>query len=63
MHHITSWSLNYLSWKLLEKQNRYLLIKYEDLTQNTEFILNKILEFIYKLMKQDFSIDKNNLTM
>jgi hypothetical protein len=59
VHHITSWSVNYLSWKLLEKQNRYLLIKYEDLTQNTEFVLNKILEFIYKLMNQDFSIDKN----
>ena len=59
IHHITSWSVNYLSWKLLEKQNRYLLIKYEDLTQNTEYIFNKIIEFIYKLMSQDFSIDKS----
>lgn len=59
VHHITSWSMNYLSWKLLKKQNRYLLIKYEDLTKNTEFIFNKILEFIYKLMSQELSIDKN----
>lgn len=58
-HHITSWSMNYLSWKLLKKQNRYLLIKYEDLTKNTEFIFNKILEFVYKLMSQELSIDKN----
>jgi len=59
--HITTWSMNYQSWKLMKKHNRYLLIKYEDLVKNTESVFSKILEFIYKLMNQNFIIDKKKL--
>ena len=31
-----NWSQNYLSWKSFRENNRYLLIKYEDLISNRE---------------------------
>lgn len=57
-HHITSWSMNYTSWKLMKTHKRYLLVKYEDLTQNTEETFNKILNFINELTGQKNMINK-----
>ena len=52
--HLTTWSMHYNSWKVLKKRERYLLIKYEDLTKNTEQVFIKILDFIH----QKYILDK-----
>ena len=44
-----TWNNNYKSWKSFKSQQKYLLIKYEDLIINKENTLKKILKFIYKL--------------
>ena len=54
-----TWDQNYHSWKSFKYQDRYLLIKYEDLIQNTEKTFLKILKFIHKLNKSNFRLDKN----
>ena len=54
-----TWGQNYHSWKSFKYQSRYLLIKYEDLIQDTEKSFLKILEFIHKLNNSNFSLDKN----
>ena len=56
--HLTTWSMHYNSWKILKKRERYLLIKYEDLTQNTEQVFIKILDFIHNLINQKYILDK-----
>ena len=56
--HLTTWSMHYNSWKVLQKRNRYLLVKYEDLTKNTEKVLIQILDFIYNLINQKYVLDK-----
>ena len=56
-----TWATNYKSWKSFKSQGRYLLIKYEDLTNKKEEILIKILKFIYKLNKKNFELDKIKL--
>ncbi len=56
--HLTTWSMHYNSWKVLKKRERYLLIKYEDLTQNTEQVFIKILDFIHNLINQKYILDK-----
>ena len=53
-----TWASNFQTWKSFNYQNRYLLIKYEDLTTNTESVFTKILEFIFNLNKTKFNIDK-----
>jgi len=52
-----TWSGNYNSWKSFKFQDRYLLIKYEDLIQQKEKIFIKVLNFIHKLKKVDIQID------
>jgi hypothetical protein len=42
-----SWKINYLSWKK-EKQFQGILIKYEDLIDNTEIELKKVISFLKK---------------
>ena len=54
-----TWDQNYHSWKSFKYQDRYLLIKYEDLIQDTEKTFLKILKFIHKLNKSNFRLDKN----
>ena len=49
---------HYNSWKVFEKYNRYLLIKYEDLVDDTEKTFLKILKFIAHLGKVKFTLDK-----
>ena len=59
--HMGSWSSNYESWKVFKKYNRYLLIKYEDMTEDKEKTFITILKFIHKLADLKFSIDDNKL--
>jgi hypothetical protein len=56
-----TWATNYKSWQSFKSQGRYLLIKYEDLTNKKEEILIKMLKFIYKLKKKNFELDKIKL--
>ena len=53
-----TWASNYKSWKSFKSQGKYLLTKYEDLINNKEETLLKMLKFIYKLNKKNFEIDK-----
>lgn len=47
--HVGSWGSNYNTWKEFKKENRYLLIKYEDLVSDTEKVFLETLHFIYNL--------------
>ena len=60
--HIGSWSSHFTSWKEFDKVDRYLLIKYEDLIEETEKTFLKVLTFICKLTKKKLDLDKNKLT-
>ena len=53
-----TWGGNFNSWKSFKAIDKYLLIKYEDLVGDKEKIFHKILEFIHKLKKVDFILDK-----
>ena len=54
---VGSWNFNYNSWKQLKPLNKYLLIRYEDLINNTEKTLINVLDFIKRLIKGSFQID------
>ena len=56
-----NWSGNFNSWKSFKFQDRYLLIKYEDLISEKEKTFIKVLKFIHKLKKADFKIDLKKL--
>ena len=60
--HVGSWSKNYHSWKLLKNYNKYLLIKYEDLVNDTKNTLIKVLSFISKLCNSKLVLDETKLT-
>ena len=53
-----NWSVNYHSWKLFKEYKRYLLVKYEDLITKPDKTFLNILEFIHKLNKTNFELDK-----
>ena len=53
-----TWSSNFQSWKSFKYQERYLLIKYEDLINDSENTFLKILNFVYKLNKSKFILDQ-----
>ncbi len=59
--HLTTWSMHYNSWKILKKRERYLLIKYEDLTTNTEQVLIKILNFIHNSINKKYILDEHKI--
>jgi len=44
-----SWDSNYKSWKELKKQNKYLLVKYEDLISKKKSTMLKIFKFLDNL--------------
>tara|TARA_B100001121_G_scaffold274790_1_gene262766 strand:+ start:1064 stop:1906 length:843 start_codon:yes stop_codon:yes gene_type:complete len=44
-----SWVSNYESWKELKKQNKYLLVKYEDLVDKKKTTMLKIFKFLENL--------------
>ena len=59
--HSGSWASNYNSWKELKKINRYLLIKYEDLTKDPKAIFFSVVKFIERLTNKNLSIDNSKL--
>ena len=59
--HVGSWSSHYNTWKVFDKLNKYLLVKYEDLVKDTEKTFIQILNFIYKLNNVKLIIDKKKL--
>ena len=56
-----SWAFNFNSWKIYKSSNKYLLVKYEDLVNNTKKVFISILEFINKLSNQNLFIDDNKV--
>ena len=56
-----NWSENYLSWKSFRENDKYLLVKYEDLISNREETFLKILKFIFRLRNINLSLDQNKL--
>ena len=54
-----TWSGNYNSWKSFKNQGRYLIVKYEDLVNDKDFIFRKILKFLHKLQGIKFQIHQN----
>ena len=56
--YLGTWGGNYNSWKSFDSDGRYLLIKYEDLISDRDFIFRKILKFIHKIQGAKFQIDK-----
>ena len=57
---ISSWDLNYKSWKV-QKKIPIKFIKYEDLTEQTYSVVLDIIKFIYKITNNSNKIDKNKL--
>ena len=58
---IGSWNFSYNSWKNLKDQNKYLLIKYEDLIAKKKTVLLKVFKFLSSLgMKFDLDMIKLN---
>ena len=53
-----NWAINFRSWKLFKEHERYLLIKYEDLINKRELTFLNILNFIHKITKSKFVLDK-----
>ena len=53
-----SWKEHFNSWKIFRKFNKYLLVKYEDLINDTEKTFLNILKFIAHLGQVRFSYDK-----
>jgi len=59
--HMGSWSSNYNTWKEFKKINKYLLVKYEDLVEQTEKTFLNILRFIYTLGNSKLEVDEVKL--
>ena len=52
-----TWNNNFQSWKSFKHQDRYLLIRYEDLISDKEKVFLKILKFIQKFQKKKTALD------
>ncbi len=59
--HTGSWSSNYQSWKEFKKIDKYLLIKYEDLTLQPKETFLSILNFISKIINPKLLINHTKL--
>ena len=56
-----SWGFNYNSWKNLQNQKKYLLVKYEDLLKKKKTVLLKIFKYLDSLgLKSSLDIIKLN---
>ena len=56
-----SWSFNYNSWKNLQNQKKYLLVKYEDLLKKKKTVLLKIFKYLDSLgLKSSLDMIKLN---
>ena len=53
---VGSWKTHYLSWKNMKKN--YLLVRYEDLVENTKSEFTKITDFVGNLLKLKFTEDQ-----
>ncbi len=51
-----SWNFNYKSWKNLNKQKRYLLIKYEDLITRKKTVMLRVFKFL-EIIGMKFKLD------
>ena len=56
--YLGSWKFHYNSWKVFRRFNKYLLVRYEDLINDTEKTFLNILKFIAHLGRVKFSLDK-----
>ena len=56
-----SWNFNYNSWKVYNSSNKYFLVKYEDLVNDTKKIFIQILNFINKVSNINKSIDEDKI--
>ena len=56
-----TWNSNFNSWKSFKSQQRYLLVKYEDLITDSELTFLKILKFIHNIKKVKFTVDQTKL--
>ena len=56
--YLGSWKDHFNSWKIFRKFNKYLLVKYEDLINDTEKTFLNILKFIAHLGRVKFSYEK-----
>ena len=56
-----TWSSHYQSWKSFQFQDRYLLIKYEDLISERKSTFLKILKFICRLNKTKYTVNLSKL--
>ena len=56
-----NWGFNFKSWKSFEEQNKYLLIRYEDLIEKRELSFLKILEFLHKLQNKKLKVNHEKL--
>ena len=59
--HLGTWADNYNSWKHLNKFNKYLLIKYEDIVSKPDVIFQDVLKFIAKISNTNLKIDKKKI--
>ena len=57
-----NWSTHYQTWQTFRKVNKFLLLKYEDLVENTEKNLIKIVEFVHAISQTKFELDKKKLS-
>ena len=55
------WKHHFASWKVFRRFNKYLLVKYEDLINDTEKTFLNILKFIAHLGRARFSYDKKKV--
>ena len=56
--YLGSWKFHYNSWKVFRRFNKYLLVRYEDLINDTEKTFLNILKFIAHLGRVKFTYDK-----
>ena len=56
--YLGSWKNHYNSWKVFRRFNKYLLVRYEDLINETEKTFLNILKFIAHLGRVNFTLDK-----
>ena len=56
--YLGSWKNHYNSWKVFRRFNKYLLVRYEDLINDTEKTFLNILKFIAHLGRVKFSYDE-----
>ena len=56
--YLGSWKSHYNSWKVFRRFNKYLLVKYEDLINETDKTFLNILKFIAHLGRVNFTLDE-----